>query len=300
MLTSVRLRWTFLFLSRMAKEIHTILSIGGSDSSGGAGVQADIRTSLACGLFPMTAITAITAQNSKGVSAVSPVSSELLLNQLESIFNEKKPEAIKIGILGCCQNIITVSKFLKKHAEGIPVVVDPVIRATTGGELNIDTKEVIAAFLNHLFPISTVVTPNIKEARLFTESSFSKEELAFRFLNISNADSIVLKSGDDEDEDIISDFLAIKGDDKDSILSYTSPRIKGANFHGTGCSFATLLASGLAYGLSISQAFRFASFNMKKVIEYSLNLNFSSFDYPPLAIGYNPDFPPINPLFFKI
>lgn len=153
--------------------MKTALTIAGSDCSGGAGIQADIKTMITNGVYAMSAITALTAQNTTGVTAIMESTPEFLGEQLESIFTDIYPDAVKIGMVSSSSLIKTISDKLKKY-DAKNIVVDPVMVATSGAKLISD--EAVSTLKEHLFPLATVLTPNIPEAEVLSEMKISNEE----------------------------------------------------------------------------------------------------------------------------
>lgn len=271
----------------MKRELTTILSIAGSDCTGGAGIQADIRAAAANGVFTMTAVTAVTAQNSHGVSAVYPVPPSILEAQLNDILEDVRPDAIKIGMLGSCENGETIARVLKNY-RGIPVVIDPVMSSSAGGDLNSSTGQILELYLSKLFPIATVVTPNLIESELFLKQTTAKggadsiEEFAGSLLRLFRSEAVVLKGGHSSG-DILTDTLAYRSESGIvRFKTFCSRRISCKNLHGTGCVYSSLLASELAKGRDLSRAFTNASAMIKEFISDSTGYDFGSSDYGPL------------------
>jgi hydroxymethylpyrimidine/phosphomethylpyrimidine kinase len=214
-----------------------ILIIAGSDSGGGAGIQADIKTVTMLGGHAMTAITAITAQNTLGVQAVMPVPTDMVLAQIDSCVSDIGVDAVKIGMLGSAATAHAVADALETLA--VPIVFDPVIIATSG-DLLADAAT-IAAF-QRLMRIASVVTPNIPElAALGGEAAI-----------LAYGCHLVAKGGHAEGHWIVDRLLSPGGE----IDRLEAKRIDTDETHGTGCTFASALACGLADGMSVSDAFR--------------------------------------------
>jgi len=211
-----------------------ILIIAGSDSSGGAGIQADIKTAAALGAYAMTAITAITAQDTERVHAVHPVPAAIVREQMLACLNDIGADAIKTGMLGSADVVETVAGVLAEHAKGIPLVIDPVM-ASTSGTAFLD-EDAILALRAHLMPLAALVTPNDLEVRRL-------------FLGASPT-AFLIKGGHREDSRGVVDVLMHQGRQRD----FVSPRIPTKNTHGTGCTLATAIACGLGQGMALEDA----------------------------------------------
>jgi hydroxymethylpyrimidine/phosphomethylpyrimidine kinase len=211
-----------------------ILIIAGSDSGGGAGIQADIKTVTMLGGFAMTAITAVTAQNTLGVQAVHPVPTGIVIAQIESCLSDIGADAIKIGMIGSAETANAVADRLA-HID-VPIVFDPVMIATSGAALA--DEATIAAF-DRLIALATLVTPNLPEL----EALGGEAALATRM-------PVLVKGGHDNG-DILTDRLV---DPSGEVARWSDPRIDTSNTHGTGCTLASAIAVGLAKGLSLSDA----------------------------------------------
>ena len=273
----------------MSQTLKTLLTIGGSDPCGGAGIQADIRAGISCGVHVMTAITAVTAQNSHGVMAVNPVTSEILEQQINAVINEVMPDAVKIGMLGSLENAGVVSEFIRNLFGEIPVVVDPVMKASSGGNLSEESEIIIDFYGQNIFPFATVVTPNLKEATQFLETSGLKNitnpiEIAITLLRLWNTNAVALKGGHSENEEV-TDILADYFDSSVVVAKTTHPRIECKNLHGTGCVYASLLASFLALGFPLQDAFMKTSKKIFEIISASCNYSLGNSAYGPLNIN---------------
>lgn len=229
--------------------VPSVLTIAGSDSGGGAGIQADIKTITALGLYASSAITAVTAQNTLGVQMVRPVAPELLAAQLDSVFSDLPPQAVKIGMLGTKDAILTVADRIKYYSPD-RIVLDPVMVSTSGKRL-LD-EEALTALSENLFPLSSLVTPNIPEAEVLLGgvSIQSKEDMQKAALRLSGYYHvpILLKGGHLSSE--ACDLLCAGG----TLRWYFAPRIANPNSHGTGCTLSSAIACGLAGGISLEQS----------------------------------------------
>ncbi|MDI9408497.1 MAG: bifunctional hydroxymethylpyrimidine kinase/phosphomethylpyrimidine kinase [Candidatus Pacebacteria bacterium] len=229
-----------------------ILIIAGSDSGGGAGIQADIKTVAALGGFAMTAVTALTAQNSLGVQAIMPVPTDFILAQLDSIFSDFGADAIKIGMVFDPLVIKALAEWLTRHARNIPIILDPVMVAKGGASLIAD--HAVAAMTSLLVPLATCVTPNIPEAETLsamTISTLNQRRTAAKHILSLGAKSVLIKGGHaDQESTIVTDLLVTPNGEE----IFTSPRLKTSHSHGTGCSLASGIACGIAQGRTLSSA----------------------------------------------
>ena len=233
------------------KKYHRVLTIAGSDSGGGAGIQADLKTISACGCFGTSAITAITAQNTIGVTDIHPVPITSLEAQIRAVLDDIGTDAVKLGMLHSVEVIECVAGLLKEY-EILNVVLDPVMVATSGDKLIQD--EAINALQETLFPLVRVITPNIPEAEIIGGRSITdREDLADTAKQLAETFnlSVLAKGGhlqDDTLEDILYDNEALK------LLRITNKKVSTRNTHGTGCTLSSALASFLARGNSVADA----------------------------------------------
>lgn len=228
--------------------MKTVLTIAGSDCSGGAGIEADIKTITAHKMYAMSAITALTAQNTTGVTAIHEIPPEFLAQQLDQIFTDIRPDAIKIGMVSSEAPIEVIAQKLKQYACE-KVVLDPVMISTSGKPLL--QKSAVAALVARLFPLAAVITPNLAEAAALTGSDVQSRceiTVAARRLSMLTPAAILIKGGHLEKS--CDDLLLEGGCEK----WFSSPRIDNPNTHGTGCTLSSAIACGLAAGLSISDS----------------------------------------------
>lgn len=240
-----------------------LLIIAGSDSGGGAGIQADIKTADAFGVYAMTAITAVTVQNTLGVSAIHAVSPAIVAEQIKATLTDIGADAIKIGMLGSAAVVKAVAAALKKYAKKIPVVLDPVMVSTSGSRLL--APGAVSAMTKELFPLATLVTPNIPEAKELAHLRSTKRndaEAAARKLIAMGAGAALIKGGH-ATRSTIDDVMVWKG----GVEVYAFPRIKTRHTHGTGCTLSTAIACGLANGESLPLAVGRAREYVQKAIE---------------------------------
>ncbi|WHX98117.1 bifunctional hydroxymethylpyrimidine kinase/phosphomethylpyrimidine kinase [Neobacillus sp. DY30] len=242
------------------------LTIAGSDSGGGAGIQADLKTFQELEVFGMSALTAVTAQNTLGVQAVYPMTPEAVSKQIESIGEDMGTDAVKTGMLFNAEIIKAVSEKIDYyHWQNL--VVDPVMIAKGGASLL--QSEAISALKQYLLPLAMVITPNIPEAEVLTGISIrtkeDKQEAAKRLFDLG-VKNVVVKGGHDEDTDVSVDFLY---DGKD-FSTFTSKRIPTKNTHGTGCTFSAAVTAELAKGASVYEAVTKAKHFIQAAIEDQL------------------------------
>lgn len=229
-----------------------VLVIAGSDSGGGAGIQADIKTITALGGFAATAITALTAQNTQGVFGVLPVPAAFIRQQIELVMTDIGADVVKIGMLGESATIATVCDALESFAQGIPVVLDPVMVAKGGQALL--AHEAVDLLRRRLLPMASIITPNLPEAEALTGLPVRTEDemrIAAAALLRLGVPAVLLKGGHLE-SDTVTDLLADAG----GIEAFAGPRIATRHTHGTGCTTASAVAIGLAQGMSLRDAVR--------------------------------------------
>ncbi|MCH4281392.1 bifunctional hydroxymethylpyrimidine kinase/phosphomethylpyrimidine kinase [Firmicutes bacterium AM31-12AC] len=246
--------------------MRTALSIAGSDSSGGAGIQADIKTMTANGVYAMTAITALTAQNTTGVTGIMEVTPEFLAQQLDSIFTDIRPDAVKIGMVSSSALIQVIAEKLKEYkAENI--VVDPVMVATSGSKLISD--DAIETLKTCLMPLSSILTPNIPEAEVLAEMKVETEEemiLAAKKISETFHCAVLCKGGHQLND--ANDLLYRDGEYK----WFHGKRIQNPNTHGTGCTLSSAIASNLAKGYSMDESVKRAKDYISEALEAMLDL----------------------------
>lgn len=226
-----------------------VLTIAGSDPSGGAGIQADLKTMSAIGVYGMSVITAITAQNTQGVRRFQALDPSIVRDQLEMVITDIEPLAIKTGMLATAPIVETIADVLNGYPH-IPLVIDPVMMATSGDQLIDD--DAIAAVIDRLFPLATLITPNVNEALRITGTD-RPEQQAHRLI-AHGAKGVLLKGGD-RCGDRSTDLLWVAGCEPPTPLS--TPRIDTTNTHGTGCTLSAAIASYLALGNDLAQAVKY-------------------------------------------
>jgi hydroxymethylpyrimidine/phosphomethylpyrimidine kinase len=232
----------------MAGRPGRVLIVAGSDSGGGAGIQADIKTVTALGGYAATAIAALTAQNTRGVFAVLDVPADFVVRQIEVVLDDIGADCIKIGMLHRPDVVEAVCGTLARLAPAIPVVVDPVMQAKGGQPLLEDAA--VDVLRRRLVPMARVLTPNLPEAAaLVAEAGLPAETLARRLLDLGPA-AVLLKGGHGEGPMLV-DVLA---EADRPVERFESPRLATAHTHGTGCTLASAIATGLAQGMGVRDA----------------------------------------------
>lgn len=246
--------------------MKTALSIAGSDSSGGAGIQADIKTMTMNGVYAMTAVTALTAQNTVGVTAISEVSPEFLLQQIDAVFSDIPPDAVKIGMVPSAELMKVIAERLRAYGAK-NIVSDPVMVSTSGSDLM--KAEAVSVLMKTILPLSTLVTPNIPEAEvLWGKSIRNKEEMAKAAKEISAVCgcAVLIKGGHSTDN--ADDLLYDNG----SLFRFEGKRILNPNTHGTGCTLSSAIAANLAKGFDLTVSVRLAKEFVSCALEAGLNL----------------------------
>lgn len=240
-------------------EIKSVLTIAGSDSIGGAGIQADIKTIFSLNAYAASCITAITAQNTMGVKNIQPVLPNILEDQIECVLTDLYIDAIKIGMIYNKENAEIIYKTLKKHKYDGFLVIDPVLVATSGN--NLFKNNILETMKTYLFPIATIITPNIPEAEAICNKKIeSKADMiaaAKEIINKYNAKNVLIKGGHNVSEDM-TDILVLSNK---NYYEYSAPKIDSKNTHGTGCTLSSAIATYLAKGYHLQES-------VKKAKEY--------------------------------
>lgn len=260
-----------------------VLSIAGSDSSGGAGIQADLKTFSALGVYGATAITAITAQNTKGVNSQLAISPEMVYNQIVAVVEDIAPSAIKIGMLANKEIATVVADALSRY--NIPTILDPVMVSSSGHRLlSLDAQEVVK---ERLLPLSTLVTPNIPEMEALTAMSLTTAEeklTAAQYLLSLGAQAVLLKGGHEEGDTKCDTLYELDGSNITQ-LHLSTPTVATKNIHGTGCTLSSAIAAFMTRGLALREA-------VQEAKNYITEAIISGAD---IAIGNG--FGPVNHLF---
>ena len=246
------------------------LTIAGSDSSAGAGIQADLKTFTALGVYGLTAVTCIVAEVPRKVSRIEPVTATMVREQIDVLLKNFGVGAIKTGLLCSAEIVCAVAQAIqdgkKKIARPVPLVVDPVMIATSGD--NLLGPGAVEAYKNKLFPLATLITPNLDEAALLLETTIKDRkqmENAARALAKKYRASILLKGGHLRGDNAV-DLLFHHGE----LTEFSAPFVRGVETHGTGCTYSAAITAGLASGFSLVQAIKRA----KKFVTESINATF--------------------------
>ena len=246
--------------------MKTALTIAGSDSGGGAGIQADIKTMTMNGVFAMSAITALTAQNTTGVQGIFEVTPDFLRMQIDSVFTDIRPDAVKIGMVSSEQLILTIAEKLAFY-KAQNIVVDPVMVATSGSKLMKDNA--VGTLTQKLLPIATLVTPNIPEAEVLSGMTIHTPEdmiSAAKYISSSFGCAVLLKGGHSLND--ANDLLY--SDNEYEWLC--GKRIDNPNTHGTGCTLSSAIAAGLAKGHDLRTSVKDAKDYISGALGAMLNL----------------------------
>lgn len=228
--------------------MKTCLTIAGSDSSGGAGIQADLKTMTVNGVYAMSVITALTAQNTQGVTGILDVSPEFIREQMDAVFTDIYPDAIKIGMVSSPEIVEAIAGSLEKYGAK-NIVLDPVMVATSGAKLL--KEEAMDSLIHRLIPLADVITPNIPEGEILAGMKIANEEdmkLAAEKISQKYDCAVLLKGGHSIND--ANDLLCRKGEFK----WFRAERINNPNTHGTGCTLSSAIAANLAKGSDIDQA----------------------------------------------
>lgn len=268
------------------KRYARVLSIAGSDSGGGAGIQADLKTCAALGCYGMTAITAITVQNTLGVTGIHGIPLDTVRGQIDAVVQDIGVDAVKIGMLATPDVVSVVADAIRRHRIR-NVVLDPVMVATSGDRLIV--PETAQALVQELFPLATVITPNLDEAALLLGRSIDGIEAldaAVADLLALGAPAVLLKGGH-LSGDLVMDVLGRQGRQASDYLRLQSQRIVTHNGHGTGCTLSSAIASFLAQGLALEAAVTEARRYILGAIEAGAEV-YTGRGHGPLNHGYAP------------
>ena len=237
-----------------------VLSIAGSDPSGGAGIQADIKTISALGCYAMTAITYLTAQNTTGVRSIMPSTGAIVADQIDMIMEDIPPMAIKTGML-CNLNVASIVADKLEQYRPDNIVVDPVMVSTSGSKLLDD--DAIDLIVKRIFPLSTIITPNKSEAKVLTGETDPDRQA--KILMGMGCRNVLLKGGDSDRKDFKIDYLYLEN--KHTGIELRADAVNTVNTHGTGCTLSSAIASYLALGYDLEQAVRAAKFYISRALE---------------------------------
>ena len=247
-------------------KMKTALTIAGSDCSGGAGIQADIKTMTMNGVYAMSAVTALTAQNTTGVTGIQESSPEFLEMQLDAVFEDIYPDAVKIGMVASGELIRAIADRLRHYDAG-NVVIDPVMVSTSGSALM--RTDAVNTLVEELLPLATLVTPNIPEAEVLSGKTIStKEDMieAAKQIGDENHCAVLLKGGHSVND--ANDLLYAEG----RLTWFQGKRIDNPNTHGTGCTLSSAIASNLAKGFSLEDSVERAKSYISEALGAMLDL----------------------------
>lgn len=268
----------------MTKRYYRVLTIAGSDSGGGAGIQADIKTISAMGCFATSAITAVTVQNTLGVKAVHPVPLDILEGQIDAVLSDIGTDAIKIGMLYSLEVVNIVANMIEKY-QVKNIVVDPVMVSTSGYRLI--EENAIEVIKHRLIPLSRVVTPNIPEAEILVGCKISTEEdfdKVARRLSDNSGVSVLLKAGHLDGDYLVDYFYNAENG---TMTTLSSKRVETQNTHGTGCTLSSAFAAALAKEDDLTLAAKSAKKYVEQAIVYGAEYKIGE-GYGPINHGFNP------------
>ena len=267
------------------KTYPIVLTVAGSDSSGGAGIQADLKTFSALGVYGASAITAITAQNTQGVHAQCALNPQMVYDQIVAVVDDLHPSFVKIGMLSNVDIVFAVVEALGKYS--LPIILDPVMVSSTGHRLlSVEAQEIVKT---KLLPISLLVTPNIPEMKALTSmslSTYEEKEKAARHLMDYGVKAVLLKGGHEEG-DVKADILFSKLASEIKSSVFSSETIATSNIHGTGCTLSSAITSFMARGLCMEEAVVEAKRYITEAIRAGADVTVGD-GFGPVNHGYNP------------
>jgi hydroxymethylpyrimidine/phosphomethylpyrimidine kinase len=253
--------------SQSAATVPVALTVAGSDCSAGAGLQADLKTFSALGVYGLSAVTCVVAEVPRKVSRIEPVTAAMVREQIDVLLQNFRVGAIKTGLLCSAEIVCAVSQTIqdreKKSAQAIPLVVDPVMIASSGD--NLLESKAVKSYENELFPIATLITPNLDEAAALLESTINNRKQmqnAAKALAQRYRTSILLKGGHLRGDKAIDVLFH-----KDELTEFSAPLVRGVETHGTGCTYSAAIAASLAHGISLQQAIQSAKQFVTRSIE---------------------------------
>ena len=267
------------------KSYPIVLSIAGSDSGGGAGIQADLKTFSSLGVYGATAITAITAQNTQGVHSQFALPPQMVYDQIIAVMEDIHPSVIKIGMLSNLQVAIAVAEALKRYS--IPIILDPVMVSSSGHRLlSAEAQEVLK---ERLLPMAQLVTPNIPEMEALSDMqllTISDKYNAAKHLLSLGVQSVLLKGGHEEGE-VKVDILYQKSPQGIITCSFSSDTLNTRNIHGTGCTLSSAIAAYMARGLALKEAISSAKIYITEAIKAGADISVGK-GYGPVNHLFNP------------
>ncbi len=274
-------------MTSSAPHYPRVLSIAGSDSGGGAGIQADLKTMSALGCYGMTAITALTAQNTQGVTAIHAVPPEILTAQIDAVLNDIGTDAVKIGMLHAPEIVDVVASAITHHRLS-NVILDPVMVSTSGAKLIAEAT--IAGLVQKLFPLAALVTPNLDEAEVLIGrpiAGIDALDAAAQDLLALGCRAVLLKGGHLQGPEVV-DVLATRAADGSIVIRhFRSPRIDSRNLHGTGCTLSSAIACHLALGHPLPAAVELARAYIVQAIAAGATAH-TGHGHGPLNHGFAP------------
>jgi len=260
-----------------------VLTIAGSDSGGGAGIQADLKTFSALGCYGMSVITALTAQNTLGVTGIHSIPPDFVKAQLYAVLQDISPKSIKIGMVHSAELVAVIAEALQQYPD-IPVVLDPVMVATSGHRLI--AEDTVKHLVNQLFPLAALITPNLDEAALLANmpiKTVSDMETAGHIIMKQGCNALLLKGGHLKQEQLTSLLFTKYG----KVERFTSVKIETKNMHGSGCTLSSAIAAYIAHGGSLQNAVALAQDYVHHAIYYGKDVTTGK-GHGPLNHFYNP------------
>ncbi|MCQ2326099.1 MAG: bifunctional hydroxymethylpyrimidine kinase/phosphomethylpyrimidine kinase [Bacteroidales bacterium] len=234
----------------MTKKAIAVLSIAGSDSCGGAGIQADIKTISALGLYACSCVTATTAQNTQEVKAVQATNADILSSQIDAVLEDFEIKAIKTGMIYTPENVLAIKESLMKNQYKNPLVLDPVLIATSGGKLA--KEELLPCMERELFPLATLITPNLKEAEAIVgfkvEDTEEMQRAGAYIIEQFGAKNVLIKGGHLNGNEMIDVLVKEDGE----VKMFSNEKIETKNTHGTGCTLSSAIACYLAMNIDVT------------------------------------------------
>ena len=267
------------------KSYPIVLTIAGSDSSGGAGIQADLKTFSSLGVYGASAITAITAQNTQGVHSQCALSSQIVYDQIIAVIDDLHPSFVKVGMLSNVDIVLAVVEALGKYS--LPIVLDPVMVSSSGHRLlSVEAQEIVK---KKLLPMSMLVTPNIPEMKALTDmslSTYEEKERAASYLMDYGAKAVLLKGGHEEG-DVKVDILFLNSPHGIQSSVFSSDTILTPNIHGTGCTLSSAITAFMARGLCMTEAVAEAKKYITEAIRAGADITIGH-GSGPVNHGFNP------------
>ena len=267
------------------KSYPIVLTIAGSDSSGGAGIQADLKTFSSLGVYGASAITAITAQNTQGVHSQCALSSQIVYDQIIAVIDDLHPSFVKVGMLSNVDIVLAVVEALGKYS--LPIVLDPVMVSSSGHRLlSVEAQEIVK---KKLLPMSMLVTPNIPEMKALTDmslSTYEEKERAVSYLMDYGAKAVLLKGGHEEG-DVKVDILFLNSPHGIQSSVFSSDTILTPNIHGTGCTLSSAITAFMARGLCMTEAVAEAKKYITEAIRAGADITIGH-GSGPVNHGFNP------------